>query len=323
MRTVQLGATAHFMFTTRTSAGVPDTLASGNLSVYEDGGTTEITGADTLTADFDTVTGLNHVSVACTTANGFEHDKTYHLVIAAGTTDSGTSVVGEVIAQFAIESASDEATRLLREALYGNWAEISTTTSNSTTAINLTDIVDAQVQDDALTNLLLLVYDATDGRIEHVVTTSVTSKVATVELVGDGGAMSFTVASGDRVWPIGTVDRIYDGANLTEAGGTGDHLTAIDVASISGSTVAATRAEEFFESIIVGTAQTGTLSTTQATSDLSGYADDELIGRTIIFKSGTADGQSARITDYANTNGQVTYTTLATAPANGDLFVII
>lgn len=75
--------------------------------------------------------------------------------------------------------------------------------------------------------------------------------------------------------------------------------------------------------IIGGTAQTGTLSTTVMTSDLSGYVNDELIGRTVIWTGGTADGQASDITDYASASGTVTYTTITTAPVNGDTFVIV
>ncbi len=73
---------------------------------------------------------------------------------------------------------------------------------------------------------------------------------------------------------------------------------------------------------ITGTTS-GTPSTTSSDTDLTGYADDELIGRTIVFTGGTANGQAGRITDYANTSGVVTYTTLATAPAASDPFVIV
>lgn len=75
--------------------------------------------------------------------------------------------------------------------------------------------------------------------------------------------------------------------------------------------------------IIYGTAQTGTLSTTQATTDLTGYADDELIGRVIIFTGGTADGIASDITDYASASGLVTFTAIPTAPANADTFKIV
>lgn len=75
--------------------------------------------------------------------------------------------------------------------------------------------------------------------------------------------------------------------------------------------------------IIYGTAQTGTLSTTQATTDLTGYADSELIGRVIIFTGGTADGQASRITAYANASGLVTFQAITTAPVNADPFKIV
>lgn len=75
--------------------------------------------------------------------------------------------------------------------------------------------------------------------------------------------------------------------------------------------------------IITGTVATGTLSTTTATTSLTGYADDQLIGRTIIFTSGDCEGEATDITDYAETSGQITFTALTTAPENGDTFKIV
>jgi len=72
------------------------------------------------------------------------------------------------------------------------------------------------------------------------------------------------------------------------------------------------------------TAVTGTLSTTVCTTDITGYANDELIGRVIIFTGGTASGQAAAITDYASASGTVTFSGgITTAPANLDAFVIV
>jgi len=77
--------------------------------------------------------------------------------------------------------------------------------------------------------------------------------------------------------------------------------------------------------IIYGVAQTGTLTTTACTSDQAGnFADDELIGRVIVFTGGTADGQAAVITDYANTAGLITFANgVTTAPLNNDTFKIV
>lgn len=76
--------------------------------------------------------------------------------------------------------------------------------------------------------------------------------------------------------------------------------------------------------IITGTAATGTLSTTQCTSSLTGYANDDLIGRRIVFTGGTADGCSSFVTDYVASGGLLTFSpAIATAPANSDPFKLV
>jgi len=75
--------------------------------------------------------------------------------------------------------------------------------------------------------------------------------------------------------------------------------------------------------IIYGDAETGTLSTTQCTSSLVGYTDNQLIGRVIIFYEGPADGEGTDITDYDSTNGLISFTALTLAPENGDAFKIV
>ena len=122
-----LESTFDVKFTSRIFAtGVPGTLAgSPVVEIYEDNGTTQITGAETLTVDFDSVTGLNNLRIVATAANGFEAGKSYSAVISVGTV-SGVSVVGEVICNFSIQRAPV------------NWAEVTA----PTTAVDLsgTDI---------------------------------------------------------------------------------------------------------------------------------------------------------------------------------------
>lgn len=99
---------------------------------------------------------------------------------------------------------------------------------------------------------------------------------------------------------------------------------ASDVEAISGSTTAADNLEASTLGIIPGVAQTGTLSTTACTTDLTGYADDDLINRVIVFTGGDAAGCAGTITDYASASGLVTFSGgIATAPANNDPFVIV
>ena len=99
-----LEATVDFKFTTRAFAtGIPTTLAgTPAIEIYEDNSDTQITGAETLTVDFDSVTGLNNLRVVMTAANGFESGKSYQAVISTGTV-GGVSVIGEVAQQFSVE----------------------------------------------------------------------------------------------------------------------------------------------------------------------------------------------------------------------------
>lgn len=103
---IRLEKTIDLKFTSRRfTTGAPFALAGGTISAYVDNGTTQITAGITLTADFDTVTGLNHVRVVATAANGYTAPTNVDLVITAGTVDS-VSVVGEVIGSFSIEARS-------------------------------------------------------------------------------------------------------------------------------------------------------------------------------------------------------------------------
>jgi hypothetical protein len=95
-------------FTTRRfSTGAPHTLAgTPAVSIYKDNGTTESTAGVTLTADFDSRTGLNHLRID-TSADGtfYAAGSNFQAVITAGTVDS-VSVVGEIVAEFSIHKRS-------------------------------------------------------------------------------------------------------------------------------------------------------------------------------------------------------------------------
>lgn len=100
------GQTLYFKFTTRDS-NVPYTLAgSPVVSVYKNNSTAQSTSGVTLTADFDSVTGLNHVTVD-TSSDGtfYSAGGKFHLVITTGTVN-GNSVVGEVVGEFYLEDVT-------------------------------------------------------------------------------------------------------------------------------------------------------------------------------------------------------------------------
>lgn len=95
-------------FTTRNfSTGAPFTLAgTPALSVYKDNSVTQSTTGVTLTADFDSVTGLNHFAID-TSADGtfYSAGSFFDIVITTGTVNS-VSVVGEVVASFTLRKDS-------------------------------------------------------------------------------------------------------------------------------------------------------------------------------------------------------------------------
>jgi hypothetical protein len=74
--------------------------------VYKDNSTTQSTTGVTLTADFDSVTGLNHVAID-TSADGtfYSAGSFFDIVITTGTVDS-VSAVGMVVGRFTIRKNS-------------------------------------------------------------------------------------------------------------------------------------------------------------------------------------------------------------------------
>ena len=105
------GDTIDFKFTTfRPSTGAAFTLGgTPAISVYKDNGTTESTSGVTLTADFDSRTGLNHVRIT-TSSDGtfYANGSQFEAVITAGTVDS-VSVVGACVGRFTLAAQTIKA----------------------------------------------------------------------------------------------------------------------------------------------------------------------------------------------------------------------
>ncbi len=80
------------------------------------------------------------------------------------------------------------------------------------------------------------------------------------------------------------------------------------------------------ESITAGTAQTGTLSTTEMTTNLTVTVADQFNGRILTFRKDTTTaalrGQQTDITATTVANSKLGFTALTTAPVNGDTFEI-
>ena len=96
-----------------------------------------------------------------------------------------------------------------------------------------------------------------------------------------------------------------------------------DALAISTSAEAADNLEASAETIVIGAAETGTLSTTVMTTNLTEATDDHYNGRIIIWTSGVLQDQATDITDYSGTNGTLTFTAVTEAPSNTDSFIIV
>lgn len=72
---------------------------------------------------------------------------------------------------------------------------------------------------------------------------------------------------------------------------------------------------------IYSSAAAGTLTTTSCTTNLgAGYTVDQLIGRSLTFTSGVADGESTVVTDFGVTGATLTYKAIYNAPGVSDNF---
>jgi len=70
-------------------------------------------------------------------------------------------------------------------------------------------------------------------------------------------------------------------------------------------------------------AVSGTLSTTQMTTNLTETTDDHYKNRTLIWTTGTLGGQGTEITAYNGTSKMLTFTAVTEAPIAGDSFIIV
>jgi len=97
----------------------------------------------------------------------------------------------------------------------------------------------------------------------------------------------------------------------------------VDVGKLGGDAALLARLKESVGTIIKGTAQSGTLSTSEMTTDLTEATNDHYNDRIIIWITGTLTGQAAQITDYDGTAKKLTFTPVTEAPLTSDEFIIV
>lgn len=212
----------------RPSTGAAFTLAgTPALSVYKDSSTTQSTTGVTLTADFDSVTGLNHFEID-TSADGtfYSAGSNFDIVITTGTVD-GVSVVGSVVASFTIRKCAalkpTVAGRTLDVSATGeaglDWANI----GSPTTAVNLSatnidvDQVVASVSGavGSVTGAVGSVTGNVGGNVTGSVGSVATNGISAASLAADAGT-----ELGTAVWSTATRE-LTSGTNIVLGKGSG------------------------------------------------------------------------------------------------------
>jgi hypothetical protein len=110
--------------------------------------------------------------------------------------------------------------------------------------------------------------------------------------------------------------------NATSGLLTSSTLLRSDAVAISGATAPADNLEDAASTIVKGTVQSGS-TTTSIKTGLSETQNDHYNGRTIIFVTGTQAKVAATIADYDGASKALTVSALPAAPVNGDTFVIV
>ena len=330
---VQQDSTLNVFFTTAIGTGArtafANVLEDADIVLVKDGTVATITTTLTHTLTFNSDAGIYKLAIDLSGDADFTAGSDWTVYGHPDTEQLDSVDVAFIICTFTIESNAQAALRAYQTAVYLAHLVVNAA-GNDTTTVDLQDFLDAQAPNNANNGDVWLWQDST-GELEKFRVQSSASLVATVEKWPGGGAMSAAVAIGDSLWPLTHVDVNVDAVGDTQqtAGDLAALITTVDtvVDAIKVITDALTSAGAASlalsaAGIVNGAAATGTLSTTQCTSDLTGYVTGELVGRTITFTGGTAAGQQARITAYTSTNGDVEFTTITTAPANLDTFVI-
>ena len=102
-----IGKSVQHKFMTVNASGKPTTLGdSPTLLIYANGSVSGVASGLTLTTDFDTKTGLNHVTMLATSSvTGITSGAEYQIVIATGSV-SGVSLAGFPICDFSLMNRS-------------------------------------------------------------------------------------------------------------------------------------------------------------------------------------------------------------------------
>lgn len=223
--TVAEDSTVVMVFTTNAASGVEEDYSAipeqADCVIYK-AGVAMTLDASTITIT-NLATGVYKASVDLSNDTDFTKGSHYVLVVDDGTSTIDSVAVSGVVGYWYIESASEQAARTFNDAVFVTDTVV-TTTSNTPTAVNLTDFLDAQAPDNSNAGELWLRQNSGgsgNDELEYFRVQSMASLVATVEAWPAGGAMSAAVESGDKLWRVGYVDTNIAAINAQQITGDG------------------------------------------------------------------------------------------------------
>lgn len=281
------------------------------LSVYKDNSTTESTAGVTLTAGFDSRTGLNHYCID-TSADAifYSAGSNFDVVVTAGTVDS-VSVVGSVVGSFTLAKTS-----ALRPAIAGR-----------ALAVSAGGAADANVTQ----------YGGTNGTFTTgQPTVRLSAGTGTGQISLTSGAVTAGTVSDKTGYSLSSTQTFSVTGNITGnvSGSVGSVTGSVGSIASGGISEAsfATTAGSFRPMGIArqGTAQSAT-GTTLVLDSAATFGDDTPIGMTLLACGSTQGYCQARtVTDFVGStdtatvdtwtvtpSGTITYYLFGTAPSTG------
>lgn len=271
--------------------------------------------------------------------------------IASGTTDQYIYFVAVDATDFVTRETGLSSFTVYRSRDGGTAAAMTTPTINETDATNMPGVYELLLDEDTT----VAAGNDTEEMALHITHAGMAPVTRTIELyrpkITVGNTLSVesdgdltevntltgqTVQTGDSFARLGapagasvsadiaTVDTVADAIQAKTDSLTFTVAGNVDsnVQTIGDSATAGTNFKAAMDSVVPGTAITGTLTTTQMTTDLTETTDNHYFGRLITFKTGNLAGQQTDCTAYNGTTKVLSYTELTEAPANTDTFVI-
>lgn len=148
-----------------------------------------------------------------------------------------------------------------------------------------------------------------------------------ISLTEQAGSFYYRATPPDASTDVIATDCIYVRAGATPALGDipigSAQTSGVNVFSINGDVLPATKMGKSAGTEVTGAAISGTLTTKAMSTDLTNALTNAYVGRSIVWTSGSLTGVAAGIVSYNGTTKVIGFTAVPTAPSPGDEFVIV